>query len=167
METSPLPIQAYLEEDHRRLEALLDEATADPGAIRMESYREFRAGLLRHIGIEEKVLLAEARRRLGGPHPLAHRLRVEHGAIASLLVPTPDHALLAELRTLLVPHNELEEGGGGVYAACERLFGEDAPAILEAVRTFPTPKVNAHYDGPRAHRTARAALEASAKQRFS
>lgn len=166
MEQAIAAIQEYLEEDHHRLDALLDQATRAPDRIDEEAYGAFRAGLLRHIGIEEKILLAEARKRLGGPHPLARQLRVEHGAIASLLVPTPDHALVAELRAVLGPHNELEEGGGGVYADCARLFGADAPAILEAMRAFPTPKVNAHYDGPMAHRTAQAALAASAKQRF-
>lgn len=160
-------IQEYLEEDHRRLDALLAAAVAKPETIDAEAYQSFRGGLLRHIGIEEKILLAEARRRRGGqPHPLAKQLRIEHGAIASLLVPTPDHALLSELAGLLEAHNELEEGSDAVYAQCEALLGDDAPAFLEEVRAFPVPKMSRHYDGPETYRTAEEALAASARQRF-
>lgn len=161
------PIQCYLEDDHRRLEALLAQTVADPDHFDHEAYRRFRGGLLRHIGIEEKILLAEARKRLGGePHPSAHGLRIEHGAIASLLVPTPDHALMAELAGLLNGHNLLEEGPDLAYAQCEALLGDDAPALLRKILDFPEPKMNRHYDGPGTYRSAAAALEASAKQKF-
>lgn len=158
-------IQHELEEDHRRLEALLEAAMAPDGSVEEESYKGFRAGLLRHIGIEEKILFAKVREKLGEPLPSFRQLRIEHGAIASLLVPTPDHALLRELGGLLAIHDEREEGEEGAYAQCVAVLGDD-PAILEEIRAFPTPKVNKHYDGPLVYRTAEAALEASAKQKF-
>jgi hypothetical protein len=43
------PIARFLAEDHRRLEALLDRATAGPGPIDPVLFEPFRAGLLRHI----------------------------------------------------------------------------------------------------------------------
>ena len=54
------PLTDFLVEDHRRLEALLHQAVAhvDQGA-----YAQFRAGLLRHIGMEEKILIPAAQIR--------------------------------------------------------------------------------------------------------
>jgi NAD(P)H-hydrate repair Nnr-like enzyme with NAD(P)H-hydrate epimerase domain len=43
--------------------------------------------------MEERVLIPATRRALGGDALLvARRLRLAHGAIAALLVPTPTHA---------------------------------------------------------------------------
>jgi hypothetical protein len=159
-------IRELLEADHRRLEALLVQAMAPADRIDEPSYQELRSGLLRHIGIEEKILFARARKRLGAPLRLAKRLRIEHGAIASLLVPTPDHALLRELEDLLARHDALEEGDAGVYAECGALLEDEKTSILEEIRNFPAPKLNRHYDGPNVYRTAREALAASARQRF-
>lgn len=158
-------LREELETDHRRLEALLEAALHPDGSVHEASYTAFRSGLLRHIGIEEKILFARTRERLGEPLPLFRQLRIEHGAIASLLVPTPDHDLLRELRGLLERHDAQEEGEEGIYAQCEAILG-DPPELLEAIRAFPAPKLNRHYDGPMAYRTAEEALAASARQRF-
>ncbi len=48
------PITDFLVEDHRRLESLLQQAVAH---AEQEAYAQFRAGLLRHIGMEEKILI--------------------------------------------------------------------------------------------------------------
>ena len=53
----PGPIHRLLSEDHRRLEHLPARTTARPDTPNLEAYREFRAGLLRHIGMEEKPLI--------------------------------------------------------------------------------------------------------------
>ncbi len=96
------PIERILVDDHRRLEALLARAVARSDAFDHAAFEKFRAGLLRHIGIEEKILLRESRAARGGEAlPSANELRVQHGAIASLLVPTPTPAIVAELRALL------------------------------------------------------------------
>ena len=144
---------------HERLEALLERSAADPARFDLAAFEEFRAGLLRHIGIEEKILLVDARRRRGGePLPVARQLRVEHGALASLLVPTPDHALVAEIRALLRPHDAREEGPGGLYETCEQLAGDDLSELLERVRKAPRVPPAAHFDGVGAQRTAAGAL---------
>ena len=71
-------ISLYMEEDHQRLDRLRKGG----------SWWEFRGGLLRHIGLEEKILLPDARRRRGGePLPETARLREDHGILATLLVP--------------------------------------------------------------------------------
>ncbi len=159
-------LSQYMAADHARLEALLERSVADPDRFDAASFEEFRAGLLRHISIEEKILLADARRRRGGePLPVAKLLRVEHGALASLLVPTPDHALVAEIRTLLRSHDAREEGPGGLYEACERLAGDEASALLERARKAPAVPVAAHFDGPGAKRTAAGALRGHADHR--
>jgi hypothetical protein len=162
----PGPIHAFLAEDHERLDALLRRATGSAAGFDAASFEEFRAGILRHIGIEEKILLKEARRANGGePLPMASRLRVEHGAIAMLLVPTPSHELVAEIRSLLSGHNALEEGAAGLYEVCDRLMATDADAVLERLRAYPPVKVAPHYNGPGACRTVEDALRVSSRQR--
>lgn len=155
------PLAAYLIADHRRLEALLERAIADPTCFEHEAFEQFRAGLMRHIGIEEKILLADAReRREGDPLPMARVLRVEHGALASLLVPTPDFELVREIRVLLEQHDPREEGPGGLYEVCEQLAGEKgALELLERAERAPEVRAAPHFDGPAACRTAREALE--------
>ena len=108
-------IRDWLEIDHRRLERLLDDSDRE-GQFDAASFAAFRARLLRHIGIEEKIVFAAVRDALGQPMSRARQIRVEHAAIASLLVPAPDLALVGELRALLRAHDELEEGRDGVYA---------------------------------------------------
>jgi regulator of cell morphogenesis and NO signaling len=149
------PISQAMALEHERLEALLDRSVADRGSFDLPAFEEFRAGLLRHIGIEEKILLIDARRRRGGePLPMAKQLRVEHGALAKLLVPTPDHGLVAEIRALLRSHDAFEEGPGGLYETCERLAGDEASELLERIRKAPPVPLAAHFDGVEAQRTA-------------
>lgn len=159
------PIAAWFAADHARLDALLRRAVADPGAFDGAAFEEFRGGLLRHIALEEKLLLPGARRaRAGEPHPLARRLRVDHGAISSLLVPTPDARLVAELRSILEPHNAVEEEPGGLYETCDALLAPEVEALLAKLHAYPPVKVAAHYDGPGVIRTAEEALRSSARQ---
>jgi hypothetical protein len=139
------PIQRFLEEDHRRLERWLASAQAGDA----EAYRAFRAGLLRHIGMEEKILLPEVRRlRHGEPLPAARQLRTDHSLIAALLVPTPTAAILRTLHTVLGEHDALEEGPTGVYLACEQLMGADADAMVHRLHAAPEVPVAKHFDGP-------------------
>jgi len=159
------PLHYLLAEDHARLEALLSRATHAPGRFDHEAFEELRAGLLRHIAIEEKILLPDARRRRGGePLPLARRLRIDHGALASLMVPTPDRVLVAQIEEILRPHDGLEDEPGGLYDQCENLAGADVPALIERIRAVPTVPVAKHFDGHGVHRTAATALAASARQ---
>ena len=152
-------LHEYMAADHDRLDRLLERAVSSAEDFDVAAFEEFRAGLLRHIGIEEKILLRDAReRRRGDPLPVAARLRVEHAAIASLLVPTPDRALVDEIRKILVPHNRIEEGNGGVYDMIESIAGADASALLQRARSAPTPPLARHFDGSGTVRTAADAL---------
>jgi len=159
------PISAFFTEDHVRLDALLRKAVERPGLLDRASFDAFRAGLLRHIALEEKILLPAARRARGGePLPAARRLRVDHGALASLLVPTPTPEIVVEIRTILEPHNRLEEEPGGLYRSCDDLLGEEAEALLRKARAYPPVKVARYNDGPGVYRRAADALAASARQ---
>jgi hypothetical protein len=159
------PISSWFQADHARLEALLVRAVADASRFDGDAFAEFRAGLLRHIALEEKYLLPRLRAaRSGEPLPEARRLRVDHGAIASLLVPTPDAAIVAELRTILGPHDALEEAPGGIYAACDEQLASEAEALLDRVLAYPPVKLAPHNDGPTVCRTAAEAIRRSALQ---
>lgn len=137
MRPRPGPIGQHLAADHARLDALLDEA-ARAGGVARAPYEAFRAGLLRHIGLEEKILLPAARRARGGqPLALAAQLRHDHAALAALLVPTPTPEILQTLRELLDVHNPLEEGPEGLYAIGDALLHAEADAVLARLRAFP------------------------------
>lgn len=143
------PVYEFLARDHARLDALLLRSIVHPAVLDRASFAEFRAGLLRHIAMEEKVLLPDARRRHGEPLPIAKQLREDHSLLASLMVPTPTHELVVVIREVLEAHNPLEEGPDGVYATCERLAGADADALLARLLATPAVPVAKHVDGPR------------------
>ena len=156
-------LERYLLEDHQRLDGLLTRALADEAHFDAEAFEAFRAGLLRHIGIEERLLLPWARGRRGGtPLPITSVLRIEHAALASLLVPTPDRGLAIEIRNLLVGHNLREEGAEGLYAQCATLGGGDE-MLVERMRAQPAPPLARHFDGPGTVRSAAAALEVATR----
>jgi hypothetical protein len=145
-------VRALLEAEHAHLDGLLTAAARGAaGTIDMSAYGELRAGLLRHIGVEEKILLPTARRLRGGePLEQAGQLRLDHAALAALLIPTPTPEIVARLQALLALHNPLEEGPTGIYAVCETLAAAEVPSLLDRVRAAPPVPVAAHYDGPRA-----------------
>jgi hypothetical protein len=160
------PISEFLAADHARLDALLARALASPPELDRPAFDAFREALLHHIAMEEKVLFPAARAAAAGePVPHERRLRVDHGAIAALLVPPPSAEIALELRKLLAPHDEVEEGDAGVYAACEaRLAGPRAAEVLAELRRYPRVKVAPYRDGPRVCRTAEEALRVSSMQ---
>ncbi len=145
--------------DHARLESLLNRAVARPDLMDRTAYAEFRAGLLRHIGMEEKILLPAAQRFRGGePLPMAAKLRLDHAALAALLVPTPTRAIVAAVRAILEAHNPLEEGPEGLYEICEQLAGAEADGILDKLLSAPEVSVAPHIDGAKVMDATRRAL---------
>jgi len=155
----PESIRRFLSDDHRRLDALLDRTTTDPARIDRAAYASFRAGLLKHIGMEERILLPAAQRLRGGePLPIATGLRLQHGAIASLLVPTPTPDVIATLRVVLDIHNPLEEDPAGLYETCEELAGNGLAALVAALRAAPEVPVAAYVDGAKVMAAARRTL---------
>jgi hypothetical protein len=120
------PIHRFLVDDHLRLSELLDRAISWPEPIDLAAYAEFRAGLLRHIAMEEKVLLPFAQKKRGGePLPIAAKLRLDHGALAALLVPTPTFRII------------------------EASAASEAELLLSRLRSTPDVRVSPHSDGPK------------------
>lgn len=133
------PIERFMMEDHLRVDDLLAAATSgpDPDAF---AYARFRREMLRHIAMEEEVLLPDAAsRRRGAPLEIAERLRADHEGITKLLQRSPTNALVDDLRHAIAEHNVLEEGPRGLYATCDALAGEQANAVVERLRALPRP----------------------------
>ena len=128
-----MSVRDYLTRDHQRLDALLT----------IETFEEFRAGLLRHIGIEEKILFP----LLGRESPLVQQLHRDHAALGGLLVPPPTAVEIQQIRAILDEHNPLEEADSGLYALLDR---ED---LLERARNFPQFPLAPHVDSPLVRRT--------------
>lgn len=152
--------------DHREIDALLSEALSDDG-FAPEPFARFRERLLRHIGIEEKILFPAARRLdPGRDADRLARLRVDHGALTSLLVPTPDRDLANEIRALLPEHNKIEEDDEGVYDTCiDALDADDALEVLRAARARRPVPTTGYFDGQGTVRTAAKALAKARRSR--
>lgn len=152
-------LREWLLLDHQEIDDLLSEALADD-AFAPDPFARFRERLLRHIGIEEKILFPAMRRR--DPDRDADRLarlRLEHGALTRLLVPTPDRALANEIRALLVEHNRIEEDDHGVYdTSIDALEADDALEVLRAARASRPVPTTGYFDGQGTVRTAAEAL---------
>jgi hypothetical protein len=150
----------YLAEDHERLDSLLQKATAKPDVIDMESYAVFRKGLLRHIAMEEKIVLPVIAHLQGSKQAtLSARLRLDHGALVALLVPPPDTSIVLTIHTILQRHNALEEQEGGLYQLFEQLAGPDTERLLEQLRTAPDVRVLPHNERPGILEATRRAVE--------
>ena len=127
---------------------------------------------LRHVGLRaiscgfaethrhggEDSTAAARRIRGGEPLPVAARLRLDHGALTALLVPSPTTAVVAAIRAILKAHNPVEEDPGGVYEQCEELAGAEADQILAQLQAAPEVKVLPHVDTPFLMEAARRAV---------
>ncbi len=127
-------IRSVLVADHQRLARLLDLAqlTVPPPA----AYEDFRGGLLRHIGVEERILLP-ALRRANAEFLETEQLRLDHSALVAMLVPPPTRHLLTRIHALLRLHDPLEEGDCGLYSLADRAL--DVPVVVEQILSAPTP----------------------------
>jgi hemerythrin-like domain-containing protein len=135
---------AYLQADHRRLDALMDKARAAaldgraPEAA--AAFLEFREGLMRHIKIEEGLLFPEFEAATGMPAQGGPTgvMRLEHEEIIRLLgeirdlfdSPVADLQAFDSMRGALVAllreHNDKEERV--LYPMTDRMV---APARLQ------------------------------------
>ncbi len=146
-------IERFMVQDHARIDRLLGASEKLDGSIDPDAYAKFRHDLLRHIAMEEKVLLPYARTKRGGEAlPVVASLRVDHSEIAKLLVRSPTSSILVALRELLGRHNALEEGPHGLYFTCDELAGEEASSVVERLHAQPNVPLAKYYDGPLHHR---------------
>jgi hypothetical protein len=156
----PGPLYRFLADDHVRLERLLQKLTGRQDIVNDTAYAELHAGILRHIAMEEKVLLPFAReKRDGEPLSIAARIRLDHGAIAALLAPTPTSLIIATLQTILKAHNPIEEGSNGLYETVEHLAGPEVDGLLDRIRSVPEVRLAPHSDSSRALESMRQAVE--------
>ena len=141
-------ITLHLTRDHRALARLF--------AIGV--FQAFRARLLTHIAIEEKLLmplLADAGR---SPELLAS-LRADHSALAALTIPTPRPELVSQIRGILRVHDRLEEGAGGLYEQCAALAGARSAGLMRELEAFPLAVPSPHRDGDAIERHIARSLE--------
>lgn len=142
------PLHQFFTEDHRRIDDLLVRATKNVDHIDFDLYNQFRVALLTHIKLEEKTLFPAAQKGNGGePIPMAKQLRLEHGALTSLMVPPPTATLIKVILRLLEIHDEVEEKQGGIYELCENLtleYRESLLGELKAVTATPLHPLNEH-----------------------
>lgn len=142
-------VHAYLRDDHLRLDRYLQQARGGGTCIDHAAYDHLRRGLLRHIAMEEKVLFPVLKARFGDrAASQLERLRVEHSAIAALLVPTPTPALLDVLNQLLNAHNTVEEGTEGIYALTAQLSEAEITDLLARLEQVPDVRVQPYADKP-------------------
>jgi hypothetical protein len=126
------PLYQFFTNDHRRIDELLNKATQKPDDVQMEYYHQFRTGLLKHIKMEEKILFPAAQKANGNvPLPLAGKLRLDHGALTSLMVVPPSPEVIKVLLHVLDQHDMLEEEPGGMYDVCEKLTEGETNGLLQ------------------------------------
>ncbi len=153
---SPGSVSNLMAAEHALLEQLL-RAAAESGGNN-ENYQNFRERLLRHIRIEERILLPMAERKRGEPLPVAARLRLDHGALAALTMLPPGDGTFRAIRAILEAHNPLEEDEGGVYDECERLAGPAIEELLAQIAATSRVPVSSWVDSPRVFAAARRVL---------
>ncbi len=145
----PEALFQYLAEDHERLDSLFQRAVARPGVIDAEPYHEFRKGLLRHISMEEKIVLPAIARWQGGKKAaIAERLRLDHGALVALLAPPPTPSIMLTIRSILEVHNQLEEQEGGLYKLLDDMAGPETDSMLAQLRDAPPVAVLPNNEKP-------------------
>jgi len=136
--------------EHSRLDDLLARCACGAGQFDAATYEEFRRLLLRHISIEEKILLPAAqRRRNGTPLALAFRLRLDHGVLAALMMLPPVTSTFHAVRAVLDAHNPLEEAPSGAYEQCEDALGSELDELLARCVAAPAVPVSPWVDSPK------------------
>lgn len=142
-------VTEYLEGDHRRLDAILDEAerlaNAGEFAGASERFAEFACGLDRHIAIEEQILFPLFERVTGIATGPTIVMRSEHVRIRELLkrvsagLEAGDPVALsaqAALEELLSMHNMKEERV--LYPMTDQAAGgeREQNALVERMQAF-------------------------------
>jgi hypothetical protein len=145
--------------EHAMLDKLLAKAEGLDGAIDADAYDRFRRALLRHIKIEEKVLLPMAECRRGSETlPVASRLRLDHGALAAVLMLPPAASTFRAIRAVLDAHNPLEEDPDGAYDQCDRLAGAEIDELIAQCTSMPPVAASPWIDSPKVLAAAKRVL---------
>ncbi|MEO8218001.1 MAG: hemerythrin domain-containing protein [Acidobacteriota bacterium] len=157
-------VHDLLSRDHVRLDGLLEAALRPDGGIDAQAYAAFRSGLLRHIGIEERVLFAELRRQ-SEFSDLERQLHRDHAAMAALLALAPAKREIELIRQILSDHNPLEEEAEGLYYRVVNLPESNASRLIERIREFPQVPVAPYSDSPALRRSIDQLVQLAAEGR--
>ncbi|MEW6434776.1 MAG: hemerythrin domain-containing protein [Myxococcota bacterium] len=144
----PSRVTRLLAAEHADSQAKLRACVGPDDAVDLRRFDDFRHALLRHIAIEEKVLMPALTKALGRPPLFQNGLRKDHAGVAALCVPTPTREWVEDLRELLEHHQRVEEAPGGFYALVDHHLGGD-PLLLDAVATFPALTLPEFVRGPK------------------
>ncbi len=133
----PSRLIEQLTRDHVAIPRMLDRCLLPSGAVDLRRFDEFRRFALRHVMIEERVLMPLLERRLGRAPAFQNAMRKDHEAIAALCVPTPDPEWIGDLRELMTYHNQVEEQPGGFYALFDQHLAAEEKAVEAAFAALP------------------------------
>ncbi len=152
----PGPIHGLLSADHSRLDDLLTRAAKNANNPGNDFYWTFRSALLRHIGMEERILMPALRKAHSGASiPVVAKLRLDHAALAAVLVPPPSKGILGAIEAILSDHNPLEEKPGGFYEICDQSLASNIDPLIQRLRSAPYPILRPNSADPRALEAAR------------
>jgi hypothetical protein len=156
----PQTLFEILQTDHRRLDSHLKKSRSTLSGVDEESFAIFRRVLLRHIGIEEKVLFPPLRTlkdsRLDA---MMKTLHLDHAAIAAILVLSPTAKSVRQLEELLFAHNRREEEEDGLYPSCDRLPAPVVGRMTAEAQNYPEVSVKPCMDTERSRQNAERALK--------
>jgi hypothetical protein len=141
-------LTGFLEQDHALLGARLRETLRPGGAVDLPAFDVFRHGLLRHITIEERVLMPALLAALGHPPVFQNGLRMDHAGFATLCVTTPCHEWVEDLADLLEHHQRVEEEPGGFYDLVDAYVADEG-AVRAAIARLPPLRLPPVESGPR------------------
>ncbi len=111
--------------EHRELLAMITACTRREGEVDLHAFDQYRLRQLRHVAIEEKVLLpALAERTPLGP-AFQNGLRKDHETIVVLCVTAPDPDFVHDLQEFIAWHQRVEEQPGGLFELYQRHVGDD------------------------------------------
>ncbi len=167
MGEKPGPIALSMSQDHSKLDELLEKALKTREGILSAPFWAFREGLLRHIGIEETILLPSLINPSDEVKSLAQQLRLEHGALTNLLVPEPTREIVKALQIILAPHNVREESAGGFYSFVDALPDTRVKDLLRRISEAPYPPLRPYSKRPQALEAAKRAMQRAGYVRLS
>lgn len=141
-------VTRFMEEDHAQLGRLLGRCLGPADRVDLEAFDAFRHHLLRHICIEEKVLMPRLVRAMGRAPLFQNGLRKDHAGIAALCVPVPCREWVEDLAELLSHHQQLEENAGGFYDLIDLHLSDEAE-LRRAIADLPPLWLPPFDSGPR------------------
>lgn len=126
----------FLTQTHEELRDLLDKSLSVEG-VQLEPYEAFRTELLKHIGVEEHIVLPLVEERSPQRFFALKQIRLEHRAIGMLLALQPSGEIITVIRNLLKKHDFLEETPDTLYDILDDCCADDQPELLKRIREYP------------------------------